>query len=182
MSAQILTIDLLHSGDLEESATGTGGGALSENADDPVYAYVALEQRKKEYLAAAADSDIEQKRLIWSNWSNPGFRNIINLMQRTERGAVESVKEFFSHSDPEPQPVLRQETGFLTKEERIRRAADPMYWSPKLKALVERKIERQKARKKLGEEATGSTVVGGEGLSPEEIRYYAEDVNLEDES
>jgi hypothetical protein len=108
----------------------------------------------------------EQKRALERQLRALGIR----LIQR-EGPSVQSGQDMPGESS-HPQPTQDE-------MERAKRLGDPSSWSPKSKKLIEKHFPESTKEERIRRANERPPILIGEGLTLEEVRYFAEDIDLE---
>lgn len=143
---------------------------------DPVQQFLDLEKKKARALGQARRFEIEQYQLLNEHRGNPGVLDAVKAWWKerpediSEAQAPVTIESFLKRADADVKPSHSVAHVSL---------ADRSNWSPKLRALIDRLFPEETREERIRLARETPPVVLGEGLSMEEIRYYAEDVNLE---
>lgn len=142
---------------------------------DPVKEMLRLEIEKRPRRVEIAH--LKQAQIAVEHREDPAVQAIFRTLGGSSNqeegtdGPPLSVDDFLAapHSEFPPAPVKK-----------FASLADRSKWSPKLRKLIEERFpEEGKAERIRRAREKRQTVRLGEGLSWDELRYYAEDVDLE---
>jgi hypothetical protein len=168
--------------------------SLGRASEDPVKRLFYLLEEEQEHIHLAKKAQLEQLQLIHEQRGNPQLEAALHLLCQShpqERRIVRdtlSIDQFLGVSEVIHQPPVSVEVSpgqYHPSSQRIvgwkpEDLADRSKWSPKLRALIDRLFpeEGKEERIRRATQITRSFKLG-EGLTLEEVKYYAEDVEIE---